>query len=95
MISGLGWTGIAWGQISVERLNPRLGASQDQRVDVVRAFIGVDGFQIQHVPDDVVFIGHAIAAMHVARDAGDVERLAAIVALHKRDHFRRSLVLIQ
>ena len=38
---------------ATERLNSRLRAAQDQRVDVVGAFVGVDRFQVQHVPDDI------------------------------------------
>ena len=37
----------------------------------------------------------AVAAVHVARHAGDVERLAAIVTLHDRDHFRRHLAVVE
>src|SRR5690349_22876794 len=33
---------------------------------------------------DREFRGNAVAAVHVARDAGDIERLAAIVALDQR-----------
>ena len=41
------------------------------------------------------FVGDAVAAMHVARDARDVERLAAIVALHQRDRRRRRLARLE
>ena len=34
--------------------------------------------------DDMEFVGDAVAAMHVAGDAGDIERLAAIVALQQQ-----------
>ena len=34
----------------------------------------------------MVFVGDPVAAVHVARGAGDVERLAAIVALEDRNH---------
>src|SRR4030081_2257043 len=64
-----------------KRLNARDRASQNQRVDVVGAFIGVHGFQIRGVAHHVIFDLDAVAAVHVAGDAGDVERLAAIVAL--------------
>jgi hypothetical protein len=33
------------------------------------------------VPDHVVFVGDAVAAVEVARHAGDVERLAGVAAL--------------
>ena len=53
---------------------------------IVRAFVGVHGFQVDHVADDVVFVVDAVAAVHVARQAGDVQRLAAAVALDHADH---------
>jgi hypothetical protein len=37
----------------------------------------------------------AVAAVHVAGDAGDVERLAAVVALHDRDHLGRHRALVE
>ena len=49
------------------------------------AFVGVHGFQIHHVADDVVFFGDAVAAVHVSCHAGNVEGLAAVVALHQGD----------
>src|SRR6185437_1125134 len=64
-----------------KRLDAGDGAAEDQSVDVVGAFIGVDGFQIRGVTHHVVLDLDAVAAMHVARGARDVERLAAIVAL--------------
>src|SRR5260370_9446763 len=39
----------------------------------------------------MVWVGEAGPAVHVARNAGDVERLAAIVALEDRDHLGRVL----
>ena len=48
---------------------------------VVRAFIGVDRLQVRGVAHHLELGLDAVAAMHVARDAGDIERLAAIVAL--------------
>ena len=35
-------------QLAGERRDPGLGASQDQRVDIVGAFIGVDRFEVHH-----------------------------------------------
>eukprot|EP00952_Eustigmatos_sp_NYUAD-ZCMA_P012189 49035-Eustigmatos_ZCMA.PRE.1 len=53
-------------------------------MDVVGSFVCVDRLQVHHMPDDMVLIGDAVAAEHVARHASDVERLAARVALHDR-----------
>jgi hypothetical protein len=47
----------------------------------VRAFVGIDAFEIQYVTDDVIFIRDAVSAMHVTRDAGNLERLATVVSL--------------
>src|SRR5229473_2928419 len=73
------------GRALEKRLNSRLRAPQDERVDVVRALVGVDGLEVAQHAHHVEFVGDAVAAVHVARDARDVERLAAIVALHERD----------
>src|SRR5450755_1675902 len=64
-----------------KRLDAGDGTAQDQRMDVVGAFIGVDRLQVLRVAHHVVLAGDAVAAMHVARHPRDVERLAAIVAL--------------
>ena len=71
-----------------ERLQARHRPAQDKGVDVVGSFVGVDGFQVQDVADDVVFVGHPVAAQHVARRSGDIQRLAAVVAFHQADGFR-------
>ena len=76
-----------------ERLDAGLGAAEHQRVDVVRAFVGVDRFQIAKDAHHVELVGDAVAAVHVAGEPGDVERLAAIVALEERDRRRRCLAL--
>jgi hypothetical protein len=59
-----------------------LGAAQDQRVDVVRAFIGIHDLQVDHVADDAELVRNAVTAQHVAGDAGHVQRLAPGIALH-------------
>src|SRR5690606_37896082 len=60
-------------------------AAEDQRVDVVRALIGVHRLEIHGVADHMIFGRDAVAAMHVARGPRDIERLAAIVALQEAD----------
>ena len=64
-------------------------------MDVMRALIGVHRLQILRVADDVIFASDAVTAVHVARDAGDIERLAAIVALDQADHLGRHLALVE
>src|SRR3954470_13542696 len=66
-------------------LDAGLGTAEDQRVDVVGAFVGVHRFEVAHHAHDMEFVRDAVAAVHVAGDAGDVERLAGVVALHQRD----------
>ena len=58
-------------------------------MDIVRALIGVDRLQIHHVADHVKLVMDAVAAVHVAGEAGDIERLAAIIALQHRDRLGR------
>ena len=64
-----------------KRLDPGLRTTEDQRMDVMRALVSIHRFQIGDVAHDVEFVGNAVAAMHVTRDASDIQCLAAIVAL--------------
>ena len=56
---------------------PVMARPRIKRMDVVRALIGVDRLQIGGVAHDLEFGRDAVAAVHVARDPGDLERLAA------------------
>src|SRR5260221_11409343 len=78
----------------IEGLDTGDGASQDQGVDVVRALVGVDDLEVDHVADDAEFVRDAVAAEHVARHARDVERLAAGIALHDRGDFHRGRAVV-
>ena len=51
----------------------------------MRALVGVDGLQVRGVAHHLEFGGNAVAAMHVAGNPGDLQRLAAIVALDEAD----------
>src|ERR1051326_1040018 len=62
-------------------LDPRLRAAEYQRVDVVRPFVSVDGFQIAQHAHDMEFFADAVAAVDIAGEPRDVERFAAIVSL--------------
>ena len=79
-VDGRGLEGVApllWVLASGgEGLDAGLGAAQDQGVDVVGALVGVDRLEVHDVADDVVLVGDAVAAVHVARHPRDVERLA-------------------
>ena len=73
-----------------ERLQARLGAAQDQGVDVMRAFIGVHGFP--GLPRGRMTWNSstdAVATMHVAGVSRDLKRFAAVVALDQADHLGR------
>src|SRR5665213_1025790 len=70
---------------SLERVLAGDGAPQDQGVDVVGAFVGVDRLQVRGVAHDMVLAGDAVAAVHIPRDAGNFQRFAAVVALHQAD----------
>jgi len=63
-------------------------------VDIVRSLIGVDGFQVHDVADDVVLVADTVTSEHVARISGNVERLAARVALDHGDHLGSNLAHI-
>src|SRR5438045_9117673 len=67
------------------------GAAEDQRMDVVRALVGVHDFEVDEVPDDAELVRDAVAAEHVARHACDVERLAARIPFHDRRDLDRGL----
>ena len=47
-------------------LNAGLRPAEDQRMHIMRAFIGVDGFKVLRVAHDVIFGLDAVAAVHVA-----------------------------
>src|SRR5207253_11203841 len=67
-----------------ERGDARLRTPQDQRMHVVRALIGVHHLEIHQVTRDAELVADSVAAQHVARQAGDVQCLAARIALHDR-----------
>ena len=63
-------------------------------MNIVRAFVGVHDLQIHQMARDAVFVGDAVAAVHIARDACNLQRLAATVALHDRGDFGRGAALV-
>ncbi len=66
-----------WGRTAI----PVMARPNDQRVDVVSALVSVDRLQVQHVADHLVLLGDAVAAVHVARPAGDLGALPALLRL--------------
>src|SRR5438552_3475157 len=81
-------------KLGCKGLDAGLRAAEDQGVDVVRAFVGIDHLQVDDVADDAELVGDAIAAQHVAREARDLQRLAARVALHDRGDLDRRAALV-
>jgi hypothetical protein len=63
-------------------------ASKDERVNIVGALVSIDRFEIGEVAHDGERGRNPIGAEHIARQAGNIERLARIVALDERDRFR-------
>lgn len=61
-------------------------SSEDEGVDIGGSFIGVDGFKVHHVADDVVLINNTVSSKHISRLAGDIERFDTRVSLDQRDH---------
>ena len=61
---------------------------------VVCALVGIHCLQIHDVTNHVILIRNSVAAVHVARHAGDIQRLAAVVALDERKHLRRRPALV-
>src|SRR5690606_40723198 len=70
-------------------LNTGLCAAEDERMNIMRSLVGVHRLQVLSVAHDAVAYLDAVAAMHVARHACDIEGLAAVVALDDRDHLGR------
>jgi len=66
----------SWPCLVGKRGDTRLRATEDQRMDVMRAFVSVHDLEIDEMTDDTKLVDDAIAAEHVASDACDVERLA-------------------
>src|SRR5881396_2119288 len=56
-------------KLGCKGLDAGLRAAEDQGVDVVRAFVGVDHLEVDEVADDAELVGDAVAAEHVATDA--------------------------
>ena len=63
-------------------------------MNVVRALVGIHRLQVRHVPEDLIVLVSAVAAMHVACGPSKIQRLAAVVAIDKADHLGRSRALV-
>src|SRR5579859_4970596 len=59
--------------------------SDDQRVNILRAFIGFHRLQVHHVTHDWIIVSDAVAAEHIARHARAFQGDSNIVSLGHRD----------
>src|SRR5208283_1379683 len=71
---------------SEEGLKARLSAAKDQGVNILRALIGIDGFEVLRVAHHMILDLDAVGAVHVARLSSDIQSLAAVVAFDDRNH---------
>src|SRR5258706_4212147 len=97
--SGASWTlPASWGALasssetkaamevmSVIRRKSGQVLPNDQRVDVVRPFIGIDGLQVASVPHCGILVQDAVSPQDVPGDPRDVQRLVHVVPLGDRD----------
>src|SRR5690606_6247146 len=59
--------------------------SQNQSVDIVGTFVGMDRFEINHVPENWVLCHDAICTGDVASSAGHIKSHLHVVALGHRN----------
>src|SRR5690349_7463131 len=81
-------------RLVAKSLDAGLCPAEDQGMNVVRALVGIHHLEIDDMAYDAILVRDAVAAVHVARGAGDVERLAAGIALHHRRDIRRRAALV-
>lgn len=58
-------------------------------MDVVGAFVGVNGFQIYEMSDHVVLVANTVSPERIPRPPRDVQRFAGGIPLYQRYHFRQ------
>src|SRR6266550_4912979 len=73
---------------SFEGVDPRNSLPKNERVDVVRTFVGVHTLQIRHVAHRRVLGQNAVRTEKTARLARDISRRAHVVAFGERDLLR-------
>ena len=47
-------------------LQSGLCTAKDQCMHIVRAFVGIDRFKINHVSHDMIFFGNPVTTMHIS-----------------------------
>ena len=69
----------------------RLCTTENQRVNIMGAFIGIHHFQVHHMAHDRVLVGNAVGPKHIPCLPGDVQSLTAGIALDQGNQLRRDL----
>src|ERR1700674_740336 len=52
---------------NLERVNPRHARANNQRVDIMRALVGLHRLEIHQMPHDGIIVRHAVCPQNVAR----------------------------
>src|SRR5207245_264680 len=81
----LGHAGACPSSLAAEGIDPGNVVTNDQGVDVMRAFISVNTLEIHQVANHGVTISNSHRAQNIARFAGTLERHPNIVALGQRN----------
>src|SRR5260370_2478300 len=68
-----------------KRADPSNVFAQNQRVNIVCAFVSLDRFQVHHVAHDGIIVGDAVAAENIAGHTRALQRHPHIVALDHGD----------
>ena len=50
---------------------------------IMRALVRIHRFQIRRMPHHMEIGRNAVAAMHVPRDTGDIQRLATVISFYR------------
>src|SRR5687767_8750492 len=77
-----------------ERRDAGLSPPENQRMDIMGAFVGIDDLEIDEMADHAEFVDDAVAAEHVASIARDRQRLAARIAFQHRGDLGRGRALV-
>src|SRR5437899_112330 len=68
-----------------DRIQPGDVAPEDEGVHVVRALVGTDRLEVQHVADDRILVHDPVGAEDVAREPRGLEGSRHVAALGERD----------
>src|SRR5208282_4282982 len=68
-----------------ERVNPGNASSDNQRVNIVRALVGLYAFEVHQVPHDRIIVGHSVCSQNISRRPRALECHPDVVSLGHRD----------